>query len=189
MTGRPPPRQRGGLSRGGRERPRCRGGLRSATMRTILPVPIVLAERHAACFLGGKAPSCLFTKNRLLASDRPPSSLYDHPGHLHRPTAPARCEGRPCRCAGTGRCRRGACGGASRSCAFACYSHANVPHIPSDRMTLILNDIFSNILIDLPTMMPDVGISVGDSLMHSKPSEHAQFSTSACFVFVKLAQE
>ena len=158
-------------------------------MRTLLPVPVVLAERHAACFLGGQAPSCLFTKNRLLASDRPPSSLYDHPGHLHRPTAPARCEGRPCRCAGTGRCRRGACGGASRSCAFACYSHANVPHIPSDRMTLILNDIFSNILIDLPTMMPDVGISVGDILRHSKPSEHAQFSTSACFVFVKLAQE
>ena len=158
-------------------------------MRTLLPVSVVLAERHAACFLGGKAPSCLFTKNRLLSSARPPSSLYGHPGHLHRPTAPARCEGRPCRCAGTGRCRRGACGGASRSCAFACYSHANVPHIPSDRMALILNDIFSNILIDLPTMMPDVGISVGDSLRHSKPSEHAQFSTSACFVFVKLAQE
>ena len=47
------------------KRPRCRGGLRSATMRTLLPVPVVLAERHASCFLGRKAPSCLFTKNRL----------------------------------------------------------------------------------------------------------------------------
>ena len=107
-------------------------------------------------FFGGTPPSCLFTRNRLLVSTRPSPPPHDHPGHLHRPTAPGRCGGRPRRCAGTGRCRRGACGGAWRSSAFACYSHANVPHMPADRMTLILNDIFSNILVDLPTMMPDV---------------------------------
>ena len=133
-----------------------RDGLRVAKRRSSCRFLSSSRRGPRRVFFGGTPPSCLFTRNRLLVSTRPSPPPHDHPGHLHRPTAPGRCGGRPRRCAGTGRCRRGACGGAWRSSAFACYSHANVPHMPADRMTLILNDIFSNILVDLPTMMPDV---------------------------------
>ena len=65
MTGRPPPPRGGSFARGGRRSADLSRWTSRGETTKLCPVPVVLAERHAACFLGGKAPSCLFTKNRL----------------------------------------------------------------------------------------------------------------------------